>query len=210
MHEGDEHTFDRARFLRLGAATVAGAGAGLIAAPGAVRAAPPTPAPVGDDIAYVQFAATAELVSVSLGATLTTSRAFTAPERRTLTALRDGDKQHLARLAAVLGPDAPQYGDFHIRLPKASALNLRASLLKQAVGLAELLAGVYCSGVGDVADAGTRTLLGRLLWSEAQHLSALRLLAGRSVTASGLPGPVSLDDATPRLDAFLGDAEPPA
>lgn len=207
MHGGDEHTFGRARFLQLGAATVAGAG--LIGVP-AAGAAPPTPAPAGDDVAYVQFAATAELVSVSLGAALITSRAFTAAERRTLTALRNGDKQHLARLAAVLGPDAPRYGDFHIRLPGASALARRASLLRQAIGLGELLAGVYCSAVADVADPATRSLLGRLLWSEAQHLSSLRALAGQPASASGLPGPVSLEDATPRLDAFLGDAEPPA
>lgn len=204
-HPGDEYTFDRAHLLRLGAATVAGSA--LLAVP--ARAAVPTPSPQGDDIAYVQFAATAELVSISLGARLVRSSAFTAGERRRLRALRAGDKEHFARLAAVLGPDAPQYGDFHIEVPTAGT-DPRGKLLKLALELGTLIAGVYLSGVSDATDPATRGLLGRLLWSEAQHLSTVRTIAGHPAAASGLPGPVSVDDAAPRLDAFLGDAEPPA
>ena len=204
-HPGDEHTFGRARFLRAGAVAVAGSA--LIGVP-AARAATPTPTPVGDDVAYLQFSATAELVSISLGGEIARNSFFPADERRRIAVLRAAAKEHYARLAAVLGGDAPQYGDFHIALPPGK--RSRAALLGKALDLGGLLAGVYLSGVSDCADPATRGLLGRLLWSESQALSVLRTIAGRPATSAGLPGPVSLDDAGPRLDAYLTDAVPPA
>jgi hypothetical protein len=206
MHSGGEHTFDRAGFLRVGVAAVAGSA--LVAVP--ARGAIPAPTPKGDDISYVQFAASGELVAVSLGQAMLVSPRVSAADKRRLRTLRDGDKDHLARLSAVIGPDdAPHFGDFHIALP-AAAERTRDGLLGQALDLGELLAGVYLSGVTDTADAATRGLLGRLLWSEAQHLSVLRTLLGKPALASGLPAPVSLDDAAPLLDAYLADSEPPA
>lgn len=204
MHQGDEPTFDRSRFLRLGAATVAGTA--LVAAAPA-RAAVPAPTPQGDDVAYLQFAATTKLVSVSLGATLLRSRGFDAATRKQLTTLRSSDKVHLQRLATVLGEDAPQFGDFDIALPPGG--RSRAALIRHATELSGLTAGVHLSGVTDCVDPATRTLLGRLLWSEATHLSTLHALAGRPVATTGLPAPISLDDAAPRLDAYLKDAVPP-
>jgi hypothetical protein len=44
--------------------------------------------------------------------------------------------------------------------------------------------------------------LGRLLASDAQHLAALRALAGLP-PASGLPAPVALDVAGAQLDRYL-------
>lgn len=200
----DDLTFDRARFLRLGAAGAVGSA--LVLA-GSAQAAVPSPAPVGDDVAYLQFGATAELVLQSLYGEIDRNTFFPADERRRVAVLRAATKEHVARLAAVLGGDAPQYGDFHIALPPGK--RSRRLLLGKALDLTGLLAGTYLSGVSDCADPATRTLLGRLLWSEAQQLSQLRAIDGRPVTSAGLPGPISLEDAAPRLDAYLTDAVPP-
>lgn len=189
--------------MRAGAVAVAGGALGT----GTARAAAPTPTPQDDDVAYLQFGATAELVAVSLGAELLLSTVLTPADKRRIRALRDNTKLHRDRLSAVLGADAPQYGDFAIKLPAATG---REEALGKALELANLIAGTYAAGVADVTDPATRTLLGRLLWSQAQHLSALRVLLGQPAAASGLPGGISLDDAGPRLDAYLADLEPPA
>ncbi|XAY05720.1 hypothetical protein DSM112329_02578 [Paraconexibacter sp. AEG42_29] len=207
MHEGGVQTFGRAAFLRagmVGAATVAGT---ALVAPSA-RAGLPAPVPVDDDVGYLQFTATGELVAVSLGTTLLQAPGFTAAQRQRLQALRAGSKRHLARLSLVLGADAPQFGDFDLQVPAPPGGTPKARLAT-SLDLAGLLAGVYLAAVSDTVDAATRGLHGRLLWSQAQQVSTLRVLSGLPSVAGGLPVPIPLEAAVPRLDAYLADAEPP-
>jgi hypothetical protein len=201
-----EHTFGRAAFLRAGAFAAAGVAVGPAAT---ARAGAPTPTPVDDDLGFLQFTATGELVAISLGAALLATPGFSRAERARLEAARAGTKAHYVRLAAVLGADAPQYGDFHIKLP-AHPARTRERMLATAYALGTLVARVYVAGAAGAADPATRELLARLLWSEAQHLASIRVLQHLPALAGGLPSAIALDDAAPLLDAFLGDADLPA
>ena len=197
---------DRATFLRRGiGGALAASAAGL---PLTARAGAATPVrPAGEDIGFFQWGATAELVSLAfydraLHETLDRgARGFSPAERKRLQLARAGDAEHLRRLRFTLQGDAPKAGDFTIALPD-STFQSRRSILEFGVTLAELIAGVYLDGVTSASDAGTRALLGRLLASEAQQISALHVLAGAPATA-GLLRPVFPQEASDALDRYI-------
>jgi len=206
---------DRATFLRRGVAgALAASAAGL---PLAARAVAGTPVrPAGEDIGFFQWGATAELVSLAfydraLHASLTWgARGFSAAERTRLKLARAAGAEHLRRLRYTLQGDAPKAADFTIALPDG-AFRSRRPMLDFGAGLAELIAGVYLDGVTSAVDPGTRALLGRLLASESQQISALHVLAGRPATA-GLLRPVFPQQASDALDRYVqpGPAAPRA
>ncbi len=94
-------------------------------------------------------------------------------------------------------------------LPDA-AFRDRRSILRFGAGLEQLIAGVYLDGVTNASDAGSRELLGRLLASEAQHVSALNVLAGMPAT-DGLLSAVFPQQAGDELDRYVrpGASAPP-
>jgi hypothetical protein len=61
--------------------------------------------------------------------------------------------------------------------------------------------GVYLNGAAFARDSATRLLLGRLLAYDAQQLAWMRNLAG--VAASGLPDPLSVEQAGTQLDRLI-------
>ena len=197
---------DRATFLRRGVAgALAASSAGLPLAARAVAGPPVRPA--GEDIGFFQWGATAELVGLAfydraLHASLAWgSRGFTRAERARLKLARDGDAEHLRKLRYTLAGDAPKATDFTIELPDTAFAD-RRSILAFGAGLEQLIAGVYLDGVTSASDAGTRALLGRLLASEAQQISALHVLAGAPATA-GLLRPVFPQEASDALDRYI-------
>jgi hypothetical protein len=175
----------RAALLRAGAA----AGAATLLPAGVAHAALPAPAPVADDLAFLQFCTIAE-------------RAALAYYRRTgdRTAARQ-KTDHVARLTAALGADAPSDDDFTIALP-AGAFRTPARTGALGIRIESLLVGVLLSGVTSTADGSTRLLLGRLLANDAQHLAGLRRAAGLP-GVQGLPVPMELEAAGAELDALL-------
>lgn len=204
----DRHAaaMDRAAFLRRGAAAALAAGAGgLVAAPGSQAAAPVRPS--GEDIGFLQWGATAELVSIAFydralrASTGWGAQAFTRAERTRLKLTRASDAGHLRRLRYTLAGDAPKRDDFTIVLPDAP-FNSRRGVLELGARLERLIAGVYLDGVTNATDPGTRALLGRLLASESQHISALEVLAGAPAT-TGLLAPVYPEAAGAALDAYV-------
>jgi hypothetical protein len=100
----------------------------------------------------------------------------------------------------TLGPDdAVTPGTFVRDVP----VGTRAGALKVGRELEALVGGTYLSGVAAATRYGTRLLLGRLLAVTATHRALLDRWAGKGLT--GLPSPVDLDVAGPRLDAYLKD-----
>jgi hypothetical protein len=193
---------DRGAFLRIGAAGIAGlTGAGLL--PAAASAAPQVPAPQDDDIAFLSFATVAERTCRDFyrAAHRQKGTGLSAGERRHIDRIAVAKRGHVLKLNAALGTDAPLTGDFETVLPQG-AVDARARILALAQQLETLLVGVYLNGVGYAEDAGTRLLLGRLLAYDAQQLAWLRSAAGQ-FTPAGLPGPIDLEAAADRLDAFL-------
>lgn len=193
----------RRDLLRLGAAGAAGA----LVAPAVARAQAPAPTPVaptpkGDDIGYVQWGVTAELLSIAFWQRALDDGEWSKRAQRRLRAARDNDANHLARLMTVLGEDAPAEGDFEIVLPNAP-FKTRARILAFGKEIEERVTAVYLDGIARTQDEATRALLGRLLVADAGHLALLRSLDGEPVADAGLRTPMRVETAGEWIDSYL-------
>ncbi|HEV7754112.1 MAG TPA: hypothetical protein VGO71_21350 [Baekduia sp.] len=178
----------RGGFLRAGA--VAGAaGVGGLLPVTAARARLPAPTPVADDAAFLQFTVIAERGSLAYYRRIGSKAA--ARQKA----------EHVRRLTAALGADAPATDDFAIALP-ARAFATPTATIALGMRLEALLVGVLLSGVTSTVDGATRLLLGRLLANDAQHLADLRHAAGQPA-AQGLAVPLELEAAGTELDRLL-------
>ena len=191
----------RKAFLGLGAAGLVTAAGGVLGS-GVAFAAPPPPAPQGDDLGFLAFGAVAEGASRAFyRQALVTPGLFDAGERRRLAQARKTKREHLIRLSAAMGADAVGSGDFEVDQPK-SAFSTRDRALALGASLEELLVGVYLNGAGYAADPGTRLLVARLLTVDGQLLGSLRAMSGKAV-GDGLPNPMSTEEAGGALDKLI-------
>jgi hypothetical protein len=165
----------------------------------AVAEAPPAPA--GDDVAYVQFAAVCELVQIGFATQLEASHL--AGSAGIAKRILDADGKHWTQLAAVLAADAPAPDDYVIRFPKGTFRTPHRALLAGET-VEALQEAVLLQAMSDVADSPTRALLAQILSADATHRAALhaeRTLRG--VFGHALPAPRSLESAGNMLDAYL-------
>ena len=191
----------RKAFLGLGAAGLVTAAGGVLGS-GVALAAPPPPAPQGDDLGFLAFGAVAEGAARAFyRQALATPGLFDAGERRRLAQARKTKREHLIRLSAAMGADAVGSGDFEVDLPKSSFAT-RDKALALGSSLEELLVGVYLNGAGYAADPGTRLLVARLLTVDGQLLGSLRAMSGKAV-GDGLPNPLSTEEAGAALDKLI-------
>jgi hypothetical protein len=191
---------DRAQFLRLGVAGAVGTvAAGLLAGPAA--AALPVPKPQGDDVGFLSFGVVAELTSRAWYRQALRAKGFSAGERRRLTQGHAAKADHIKRLNAILGGDAIQAGDFAASFPNG-AFATKARALALGERLEQLLVATYLNGAAFAIDAATRLMLARLLTFDAQQLAWMRGLGG-AAAASGLPVPLSLEQAGTTLDRLV-------
>lgn len=195
------HGLDRSQFLRLGAAGALATLTGATIAPVAT-AQGPAPTPQGDDIGYVQWAATAELVSVGFWDRALDADRFDDVVAKRMTAMRDADREHLGALTAVLADEAPTTDDFAIVLPR-KAFASRDGIIALGSDIEESITRAYLAGVAGTLDPPTRLLLGKLLVQDVQHLDALRELGGTSSAYAGQRGPLELEQAGQWLDRHL-------
>ena len=200
--EGEVHAMDRGQFLRLGAAGAVAAVAGAVSAP-AAGAVGPAPAPQGDDIGFVQWAATAEMVAIACWDRVLGGVRLDEHADRWVHALRRADTGHLAALNAVLGEEAPTEEDFAVKLPKR-AFATQARALAQAEEIHDHLVRVYLQGrrAGDATPA--RACCSASCWSTTPSTSTrcARCAGSRSAFA-GLRGPLDLEPAGAWLDGYL-------
>src|SRR3954451_19939263 len=189
---------DRAQFLRLGVTGALGA-AGAGGRPGSAAAALPPAVPRGDDVGFLSFGVVAELTSLAWYRRALRVAGFSRTERHRLRLGAMAKRDHVTRMNAALGPDAVRSGDFAAAFPARSTVT-RARALDLGAEIERLLVGVYLNGAAFAGDAGTRLLLGRLLARDAQQLSWIHGLTGRT---AGLPGPQTLEQAGTALDRLV-------
>jgi Ferritin-like domain len=170
-------------------------------------AAPPTPAPVEDDLHFLQVGALAEQVSIDLYTAALGAESWTRAQRATFRALRRANRRQARELITALGVEAPVEGDFEIVLP-GDALRTKGRTLALARSLERLAIRVYTSGAQEAQDPGTRLLLARLLAQDVQHLSTIAVLRG-SPPITELPGPIGPERAATAIDRFLTVPESP-
>lgn len=192
---------DRSQFLRLGAAGALATLTGAAVVPAAAAQAP-APTPQGDDIGFVQWAATAEMVSVAFWDRALAAKRFDAVVTKRMTAMRDADQQHLAALSAVLLDEAPTAEDFRVVLPKKSFAT-KAGIIALGGEIEESITRAYLAGVAATVDPATGLLLGKLLVQDVQHLDAIRELSGISSAYAGRRGPLEIEQAGRWLDRHL-------
>jgi rubrerythrin len=186
---------ERGELLRLGLA-----GALLAAAP--ARAAGPAPTPQGDDIGFVQWGATAELVAVTFWNRAIEADRFGERIRRHLSAMREADRHHYGALSTALGEEAPTTEDFEVVLPKR-AFASKAGIIELAEDIEESITRTYLAAVSEAVDPATRLLIGKLLVQDVSHLDAVRSLAGAPSAFAGQRGPLELEQAGRWLDRHL-------
>jgi hypothetical protein len=198
---------DRGDFLRVGAGGLIAAAATGIAVPAANAALPP--APQDDDVAYLSFATAAESTSRDFyrAAYKQAGTGLTAVQRRHINRVASAKRDHIVRLKAALGADAPQSSDFVTVLPRG-AVKTAARIVALGERLETLLVRVYLTGVGFASDPATRLFMGRLMAYDAEQLAWLRGLGGHSSPA-GLLSSIDLEPASEELDAFLSTPDFP-
>ena len=191
------HGISRARLLTAGL----GAAATVVAAPLAPAFAAPTPK--DDDLGFVGFAATAELVLLALYGRALGTEVLSPTERAHVLHLRRDDRRHYDALVPLLGEAAPVASAYDITFPKGTFDSARA-ILREAVTLERMLVGTLVTGLAATQDDETRLLLARILESDSVHLSVVRgALRSATAFAPALPSPLSLEESGLKLDAYL-------
>ena len=161
------HSISRTRLLTAGL----GAAAAVVAAPLAPAFAAPNPQ--DDDLGFVGFAATTELVLLSLYGRALDTKVLSPDERAAVLHMRQDDRKHYDALVPLLGEAAPVASGYDISFPKGTFASARAILL-EAVKLERMLVGTLVTGLAATQDDETRLLLARILESDSVHLSVAR------------------------------------
>jgi hypothetical protein len=188
----------RARLLAVGA------GAAVAAVAGPLAPAQAAPEPQGDDLGFVGFAATTELVLLSLYARALEAGVLSRAERAAVQRMREDDLRHYTALVPLLGEAAPVASSFEVRF-RGRTFSSARSILLEAVALERLLVGTLLTGLATTQDDETRLLLARVLQSDSFHLAAAQsTLRGGLAFPPSLPRPLSLEDSGAKLDAYLG------
>lgn len=161
------------------------------------------PAPIGDDIAYVQLGAVGERVSIYFyRAAAKRTGLFTVSERKRLLQMGNQKAKQWHLLNAALGPEgALDDQSFVTSLPE-DAMSTRKGVVHLGERLERLLVGAYLGGVQSAQDPPTRLLLGERLAADMQNLAWLRGLRG-TPNYLRVPGPMSVEYVGIQFDQFL-------
>jgi Ferritin-like domain len=160
-------------------------------------------APSDGDLAYLRLLVGAELLAIDfhtralrtkgLGPAPATYRRSLADERAHYAAL--------ARLLTAAGQPPATAADVNFVYPRRS-FSSPASIARLAWRIETLLLGAYLGAVEAVEAPELRLPVGQIAASEAQHLSALAPLAGRSRIGRAFPAALTISTASTALDAF--------
>ena len=159
-------------------------------------------APVGDDLGFVRFAATAELVSADFYSRARKAPSVSGDLQRRLGEVRTAKRRTFNALNVILGDDAVLLDDFKIVFRKGTFASPE-SIGKLGAELEAVLVGVYLSAVRETLDPATRLLLGQALAYDAQQRAWMRELRGTKGNPTRMPRPLTLEEAGPTLDEFL-------
>lgn len=188
------------RWRRLGVAIpIAALSCALAVATASAERYPP--APQGDDIAFVQLGAVAELVTAELYRSAAASDLLEPRERRAFERLAKQQRQSFAGINKLLGEDAITAADFGVRIP-GDVLRSAGKTTALAARFERLLAGLYLSGVQSVLDPPTRLLVGQRLAAASRDLTLIREMRGGKTVLRPLK-PLSVQFVGIQFDRYL-------
>jgi hypothetical protein len=180
--------------------TAAAGGAALVALP--VR---PASAATDDELAYANFAVSAELLLAAFYEKALSARAVSGRDRVAFRKGRRAAIQHAGAIAGLLtgaGQDAPSADDFDFQWPE-KAFSTPTAIASTARVVLRAMLGLYQTAVVAVSEPSYRILYASLAASAGQQLGAL---AGLGASADVEPFPVALDleSASGALEPYLG------
>lgn len=173
----------------------------LLSLVGSARAEEFPPAPQGDDIAFVQLGAVAELVTLQLYRSATADDALRPRERRVFSRLAKQQARSFKGLNALLGEDEITDSDFGVRIP-GKVLRSAARTTALAARFERLIAGLYLGGVQSTIDPPTRLLIGKRLAAASRDLTLIRSMRGEKLNLKSLR-PLSVEFVGIQFDRYL-------
>jgi hypothetical protein len=162
--------------------------------------------PISDgDLAYARLLVGSEVLAADFYARALAAKRFKGAEVRSLRRALFNEKEHYAAMARIL-TDAGQVpavaADFDFLYPKGGFAS-RAAIAKLGVKLETLALSAYLGAVDGLEASSLKQPAARIAASEAQHLSVLTGLAGGNPIGSSFPSPLTIDEASNALDAFM-------
>jgi ferritin-like protein len=116
---------------------------------------------------------------------------------------RAADRAHYRALVALIGGGAPTMQDLDLHFPRR-AFGSRARAAATGTTIVRTTLGVYITAAAAADAPAVRALAARATAAEAQHLSALALLAGSDPIGPALPRAMSIEAATRALTPYWG------
>ncbi len=159
------------------------------------------PAPQGDDVAFVQLGAVAELVTLQLYRSAAADDALQPRERRAFGRLAKQQAKSFEGLNRLLGEDELTDSDFGVHIP-GEVLRSAAKTTALAARFERLLAGLYLGGVQSTIDPPTRLLIGKRLAAASRDLTLIRALRGEKLNLKPLR-PLSVEYVGIQFDRYL-------
>jgi len=196
-------TLSRAGLLRRGvqgstALLVSGSALAVLAGTASADALP------DGDLAYLRLLIGIELLAVDYQATALASGKLVAASAASFRQMLANENAHyggLANLMTIAGQTPATAGDINFSYPKGSFASEDA-IVKLAASLEELTLGAYLGAVEGVQTASLRLPIGQIAANEAQHVSAVVLLAGRRPIGPAFAPSLSIGAVSSALDAF--------
>jgi rubrerythrin len=189
----------RSSFLRRGGAVLAaGWLTGALAGPASALDAP------DGDVAALRLLIGAELLALDFQSRALASGKAGSEAKGLLQRLHADEQAHYDGLADLMGqagetPAAPDDIDF--AYPRSTFAS-EAAILRLAEELEELQLGAYVGANATVETPRLRLALGQISANEAQHVSALRALAGKPAVGKAFGPALRSDAVTSVLDLY--------
>jgi hypothetical protein len=205
-NEGERNvtaTLSRDQLLRRGAV-----GGGAVVLSGSVIAAlagRAGAATVPDsDLAHLRLLVAAELLAADFQAQALASGKLSGRSTAVIRKMAADEKAHctsLAQLVAGAGQVPATADDIDFSYPSGSFAS-EAAVLKLAAEIEALVLGAYLGSIANLQTAELRLPIGQIAANEAQHVSALAALGGRSVIGRAFAPSLRIDAASTALDRF--------
>lgn len=187
------------RGARGGAAfLLAGSLAGSLVASAAAETIP------DNDLAYARLLVGAELLALDFYAQAITSKRVSRGALGYLKRARVNEREHYDKVSEILssaGQTPAVASEFDFSYPKG-AFASKSSIAKLGVKLETAFMGAYLGAVDGLQTNALKQTVAQIAANEAEHLSVLMRLSGRSPIGISLPRPLTIDQASNALDVF--------
>jgi hypothetical protein len=181
-----------------GTLVLGGAGAGLFAAPAGAVTFPDI------DLSCLRLLTAAELLALDYQGQALSSGLLSGDASVVVKKGLADDKAHYAALVDLLGKGnvvAATADDIDFAYPKRS-FDSRASILKLATTIENLVLGAYVGALENLQTPLLRLPVAQIAANEAQHVGALASLGGRPVIGKSFGPALSIDTVTAALDEY--------